>query len=428
MNAAALPAFDRVLTNCRVIDPANGIDGRLDVGISGGRIAAIAGGLADKPHRDKIDLDGAIVAPGFIDPHVHVYEWVTDFGVPADAAGVHAGATTIVDQGSSGIWTFRGFEAYVIDKARTDVRAFVSINVAGALRGGMEGPMLHGPEMVRIDELVALAREYPRVLAGIKCHGESGSMSHWDVAVLARAAEAGRRADLPLYVHTGELFPVVEARRPATEAVMPKVLALLKPGDMVAHVFSAMPDGAVGRANHVPDAVLEARARGVLFDLGHGINLSFPIARMMMEAGFYPDTISSDVHGDFDVFHDFSKLDYSFMGAVNKLIGLGMPLVDAIARVTSHPARFLRDNSIGSLALGNRADITVLEWIDGDWTFRDGRGEPLQVTRRLLPKLVFKNGEKIVPDCSLMADLVEAEARPRGLARPQPPRHAAAAH
>lgn len=85
-------AFDRVLTNCRVINPANGADDCLDVGISGGRIAAVARGLTQFPHRNRIDLDSAIVAPGFIDVHVHVYEWVTNFGVPADAAGVHAGA------------------------------------------------------------------------------------------------------------------------------------------------------------------------------------------------------------------------------------------------------------------------------------------------------------------------------------------------
>jgi dihydroorotase len=409
--------LDRVLTNCRVLDPANGVDARLDVGIRGGRIEAVEAGLANRPHRDRIDLGGAIVTPGLVDVHVHVYEWVTNFGVPADAAGVQAGATTIVDQGSAGIWTFGGFKAFVIDPARTDVRSFVSINVAGALKGGMEGPLLHNPGMVRIDELVALAAEHPRLIAGIKCHGESGALSHWDIAVLEKAAEAGREADLPLYVHTGELFPVEEAHRPRPETVLPKVLPLLKPGDMIAHVYSAMPDGVVGRANRIPPAVLEARARGILFDLGHGVNLSFRIARMMMEAGFYPDTLGSDVHGDFNCFHDLSKLDYSLMGGVNKLLALGMTLPDAIARVTVHPARFLRDPTIGSLAPGNPADITVLDWLDGDWTFVDSENDRLSVTRRLVPKLVFRNGEKIEPDCGLLADLLAADARPAGVTR-----------
>lgn len=414
--APVTTAFDRVLTNCRVIDPANGIDDRLDVGIRGGHIAAVARGLAQSAHRNRIDLDGAIVTPGFVDVHVHVYEWVTNFGVPADDAGVHAGATTIVDQGSAGPWTFGGFNALVIERARTDVRSFVSINVAGALKGGMEGPLLHGPQMVRVDELVALAAEYPRAVAGIKCHGELGALSHWDVEVLERAAEAGRRADLPLYVHTGELLPVEEAHRPAPESVLPKVLTLLKPGDMVAHVYSCMPDGVVGKANRVPESVWEARERGVLFDLGHGINLSFRIARMMIEAGFLPDTIGSDVHGDFNTYHDLSKLDYSLLGGINKLLALGMSLGDAITRVTVNPSRFLRDPTIGSLAPGNPADITVLEWIDGDWTFTDAEGDRVGVKRRLVPKLVLKAGEPIVPSRALLTDLLAAPERARAAA------------
>lgn len=419
----AIPAagalFDRVLTNCRVVDPANDIDARVDVGIRAGRIAAVEAGLAQTPHRERIDLGGAIVTPGLIDVHVHVYEWVTNFGVPADAAGIHSGATTIIDQGSAGPWTFGGLKALIIDPARTDVRSFLSINVAGALKGGMEAELLHNPNMVRVDELVALASEHPRVIAGIKCHGESGSLSQWGVAVLERAAEAGRSANLPLYMHTGELFPVVEARRPAVENVLATALPLLKAGDMVAHVYSCMPDGVVGRANRIPDWVREARARGVLFDLGHGINLSFRIARMMMDAGFYPDTISSDVHGDFNAYHDFSALDYSLMGAMNKLVAFGMPLPDAIRRMTVNPARFLRDDTIGNLSPGSPADITVLELIDGNWSFRDAEGDGISVKQRFVPKLVFKNGDKIVPDCALLADMIAAADRPQGMARPR---------
>src|SRR5215831_4036692 len=215
---------DLMLRGGRLVDPANSHDGIADVAIRNGRVIAIGTAAQDLAPKRQIDVRGAIVTPGFIDMHVHVYEWVTNFGVPADAAGVQSGATTIVDQGSSGAWTFGGFKAFVIDKAQTDVRAFVSINVAGALKGGMEGEALHNPGMVRIDELVALAAQHPRLVAGIKCHGESGSQSHWDIAVFLKAVEAGKRADLPLYVHTGELFPVDETHRPAPETVLPKLL------------------------------------------------------------------------------------------------------------------------------------------------------------------------------------------------------------
>ncbi len=412
------PPFDRVLTNGRVIDPANGIDGRLDVAIRAGRIAAVGPHLTQQPHRDALDLKGAIVVPGLVDMHVHCYEWVTNFGVAPDAAGINSGATTIVDQGSSGVWTFGGFKTFIRDAAKTDVRAFVSINVAGALKGGMEGPALHNPGMVRIDELVALAAENPGIVCGIKCHGESGALSHWDLEVFKCAVEAGRRADIPLYVHTGELFPVNEPRRPQPETVLPHILPHLKAGDVLAHVYSCMPDGIVGRATTVPAALREARAKGVLFDLGHGVNLSFRIARMLMEAGIYPDTIGSDVHGDFNSYHDLSILDYSLLGGLNKLVTLGMPLADAVARATVNPARVLRDDTIGVLSVGNAANITVLDTVAGDWTFRDSEGATITTRERVVPSLVFKDGEVIVPDCALLSDLLPADARPAGVTRP----------
>ena len=409
--------FDRVLTNCRVIDPANQIDGRCDVAIRNGVIAAVGPGLAHQPSRETLDLGGALVTPGLIDVHVHVYEWVTNFGVPADAAGVHSGVTTVIDQGSAGAWTFGGFNAFVIEPAQTDVRSFVSINLAGALKGGMEGQLLHNPAFVRIDEIVALAAAHPGRVAGIKCHGESGSQSYWDLDVLRLAVNAGEASGLPLYMHTGELFPVDESHRPEPDTVAARALALLRPGDMAAHVYSCMPDGIMGRSDRVPDYLTEARDRGVLFDLGHGINLSFRIARAMMAAGIYPDTLGSDVHGDFTSYHDYSILDYSLMGGVNKMVALGMPLNDAIARVTLNPAKFLQDPCIGSLTPGMPANITVLDKIEGDWSYRDAEGEELNVTSRWVPSLVFRAGQRIEPDCGLLADLLSPAARPRGITR-----------
>src|SRR5947207_4758596 len=223
---------DLLLRGGRVIDPANDIDAIADVAVGNGRVLATGAAVEGMGARREIDARGAIVCPGFIDMHVHVYEWVTNFGVPADAAGIHSGATTIVDQGSSGAWTFGGFKAFIADPARTDVRAFVSINVAGALQGGMEGTTLHNPGMVDCASLIRVAQEHPHLVRGIKCHWESGSLSHWGPEVLKKAAEAGHAARLPLYVHTGELFPVEEANRPTPSAVMGQVVPYLKEGDM----------------------------------------------------------------------------------------------------------------------------------------------------------------------------------------------------
>ena len=399
---------DLVIRNGWMVDPANGIDGPMEVAISGGRIGAVGPDLAALPRARTVDVDGALVCPGLVDLHVHVYEWVTNFGVNADDAGVNAGCTTIVDQGSAGAWTFGGFNAHVVETARTDVRSFVSINVAGALKGGMRGDMLHNPGMVDIDDLVRLAAAHPRLIRGFKCHGESGSLSRWGTEVLAAAVCAGNEADLPLYCHTGELFPVVESRRPLAGQVLAQVVPLLRAGDTLAHVYSSMPDGVMGQRDAVPEIVRRAIDKGVHFDIGYGINFSYAIARRMMAAGVFPNTISSDIHGDFAGYHDDSKLDYSLCGAMTRMRALGMPLAEVIRRVTVNPAAILRDPEIGSLAVGTVADITVLDRVTGAWTLRDGRGEPLQVTERLIPRLVVRAGEAIVPTLRYLPDVMPA--------------------
>jgi dihydroorotase len=429
MNATTVtpapPTADLLLRGGRVIDPANNVDAIGDVAIRDGRVLATGAAAQGVAARREIDARDAIVCPGFIDMHVHVYEWVTNFGVPADAAGINSGATTIVDQGSSGAWTFGGFKAFIADPARTDVRAFVSINIAGALQGGMEGTTLHNPAMVDCDGLVRVAQEHPRLVRGIKCHWESGSLSHWGPEVLKKAAEAGRAAGLPLYVHTGELFPVDEANRPTPSAVMGQVVPYLKAGDVLAHIYSSMPDGIMSVGEDVPGWLFDAKAKGILFDLGHGINFSFRIARKMMDKGILPDTIGSDVHGDFTANHDFSILDYSLVGGLNKLLGLGFGLTDAIRALTATPARVLADPSIGHLAPGARANVTVMRPVEGDWTFVDCRGERLSVRERMLPDIVVMDGEVIAPDCGLLADVMSPQERPRGITRPSHLRGAA---
>jgi dihydroorotase len=410
--------FATVIQHGTVMDPASGLDAPADIAIDHeGRIAAIVradeGGLAHASADQRIDATGQLVCPGLIDLHVHIYEWVTNFGVWADDAGVGSGATTVVDQGSTGPWTFGGFQAHVVEKAATDVRAFVSINVAGALMGGMKGDVLHNPDMTDVDAVLALFQKYPESARGIKCHGESGALSHWGTRVLQEASRAGKAAGVPLYVHTGQLFPVIEANRPSPRSVLEQVLPLLKAGDTLAHIYSSMPDGIIGEETRVPDVVHRALDMGVHFDIGYGVNFSYRIARMLMAAGIYPHSISSDLHGDFNSYHDESKLDYSLLGAMSRLWALGMPLMEVIRAATEHPARVIGlQDRIGRIAPGRQADITILQKKREDWTFADGRCETLSVQERLLPVLTLRRGVGHAPRPHMMPDLYRPLALP----------------
>ena len=401
--------YDLVVTGDRVIDPASGLDGRAQIAVKDGRIAAVAPELAPFDATHTIDAGGQIVCPGLIDFHVHVYEWVTNFGLTPDEAGIHSGATTIVDQGSAGAWTVGGFKVHIADRAETDVRSFVSANLAGALQGGMEGTVLHNPGMMRIEAIEQAARDYPDLVKGIKSHGESGGFSQWGTEVLEMAVDAGNRTGLPLYVHTGELFPVAEVARPDPASVLKCVVPLLRAGDTLAHIYSTMPDGIMGDSTEVPEIVFEALERGIHFDIGYGVNFSYAIARKMMEADVLPNTIASDVHSDFNAYHDDSTLDYSLCGAMTRLWALGMPLADVIRRTTLNPAEILHEeNSIGTLCVGSRADITVLDRVAGAWPMTDSTGEVLTVEERLVPTLVIREGRRIEPGKQLLRDVCDA--------------------
>ncbi|HEV8030066.1 MAG TPA: amidohydrolase/deacetylase family metallohydrolase [Stellaceae bacterium] len=414
--AVPQPIYDLVLAGGRVCDPANGVDKACDVAIAGDRIAALGDSLAAQARR-VLDVTGKIVTPGWVDLHTHVFEWVTTFGLPPDDVGVNSGVTTAVDQGGAGAYTIPAFKHYIADRARTDIRCFPSINAAGTLRGGLAGPILHTPDIVDVDLLVTEAEKHPKLVRGFgEIHGESGAWSRWGFAVVEQARAASDRTGLPLYFHTGELFEVDEANRPDSRSLLPQVLKIARPGDILAHVYSAQHDGVLGADERPSPLLAEAVASGLLLDIGFGINFSYATARRMIAAGIWPSIISSDVHGRFDAMHDDTMLDYSLAGAFARLVALGMPFGDALAAVTVTPARVLREEAeIGTLAVGSRADVTVLEERVESWPLYDSQAEVLMAARRWLPHLVLRAGEPIVPSLRLLRDVVAI------------PQHAAAA-
>jgi dihydroorotase len=410
MNASEA-AYDLVLTGARVCDPATGLDRKCDLAVNGDRLAEIGTGLASHA-RQIIELDGKLVTAGWVDLHVHVFEWMTTFGLPPDDAGIHSGVTTAVDQGGAGAYTIPAFKHYIADRALTDIRCFPSINSAGTLRGGLAGPIIHTPEVVDLELLVAEAKAHPHLVRGFgEIHAESGAFSRWGFDVVRQAREASDRTGLPLYFHTGELFEVDEAHRPDPRALLPQILAIARPGDILGHVYSAMPDGVLGADQTPLPGLIEAAAHGLLLDIGFGINFSYATARRMIEAGVLPHIISSDVHGLFPVMHDDSALDYSLAGAFARLVALGMPFADALAAVTINPARVLGEEAeIGTLAVGSRADITVLEERLEDLPMRDGQGELLVAEQCWIPRLVLRAGQPVIPNLRLVRDIMSPAA------------------
>jgi dihydroorotase len=412
--------FDVVLKGGRVIDPAQGIDGVRDVAVKGGRIAAVAADMLPSAARETIDCRGRLVLPGLIDTHAHVYQYVTGrFGLNADMCGVHSGVATLVDQGGPSCITLPGFRHYVVEPAATRVLAFISAYVVGGLEGHYY-PELYRPECLDVDATVRAAKENADLVKGIKAHAEIGGFSRWGVKVLELAAEMGRQTDLPVYVHFGQLWPPQEGGLPVdADDIFGACVAVLKPGDVLAHPYSRHPGGFVSVDGTVHPLVKEALARGAKIDVGHGSHFSFRVARTLLDAGILPDTLGADMHGyntrvpkprgtpdshpDPEMHMFGGKAQFSLVHAMSELMAVGLSLEQVVPMVTSKAAELLRmQDEIGTLKPGVVADVAVLADERGSWMLRDNDGNQLRTERMLRPVLGLRAGRRFDADAPIL--------------------------
>lgn len=368
---------DLVLKGGRVIDPAHGLDGPADVAFAGGRVAAVGQGLSG---REMQDVSGLIVTPGLIDLHTHVYWGGTSLGVEADAYSRQSAVTTSVDTGSAGPGNFPGFRTHVIDKARSRVLVYLHVSFAGiyAFSPTIMVGESHDMRLMAAREALAVARANPDVIIGIKVRVGRNASGPSGIQPLDVALDLADRAGLPLMCHIDE--------PPPTYA---DVVDRLRPGDVLTHCFRPFPNAPVDGSGQLRDAVLRARAHGVLFDVGHGMgSFSWDTARKALAAGFPPDTISSDVHA-----MCINGPAWDLLRTMTKFMALGMTLPEVVAAATSRPAAAVRRPELGHLGVGAAGDASVLSLADMPTQLEDVLGEIIEHPRRLVPRGMVIGGQ-----------------------------------
>ena len=419
---AQTPRYDLLLKGGHVIDPANHVDAVMDVAVAKGKIAAVEKDIPASQAGKVVDTSGLYVTPGLIDIHVHIghggapLDWFTPegrthtapYGIPGDIA-LQAGVTTMVDAGSSGADTFLLEKEEVIDRAKVRVLAFLNI-VANGMQGGLEQTV----DQMDPKRCADTIRKYPDIIVGVKTAHywteEPWDAEHIPWAAVDKAEECGQAANVPVMF---DFWPRPD--RSYAELILKK----MRPGDIHTHVFAQqfpilLPDGKIN------PILAEARARGVIFDVGHGAgSFWFRNAVPAVKQGFIPDSMSTDLHtGNFTVL--------SMTNVMSKFLAMGVPLNDLILRSTVNPAREIHRPDLGTLSVGKDADIAVLEQLNGSFGYIDCGFARMDAKVKLVARMTVRAG-RIVYDPSGLSMVEWEKARPQyfntpGLGNSQPAR------
>jgi len=372
-------SFDLVLQKGRVIDPSQGIDRITDVAFADGKVAAIGDGL-DAAGADIRDVSGLLVTPGLIDLHTHVYWGGTSLGVDAEDYARASAVTTSVDTGSAGPGNFPGFRKHVIEPSAVRILAYLHVSFAGiyAFSNRIMVGESHDMRLMAAQDAVEVADANRDVVVGIKVRIGRHASGDSGIAPLDIALQVSDELGMPMMVHIDEPPPSYEA-----------VVDRLRPGDVLTHCFRPFPNAPITGKGSIKPEVIAARERGVVFDIGHGMgSFSWKTARAMLDQGFAPDTISSDVHAlciDGPAFDQVTTL--------SKFLHLGMPLGEVIAASTLNAAKALGRPELGTLKPGSPGDASILSIRQGAFPLEDSRNGIVTANERIFADGVVVAGK-----------------------------------
>ncbi len=379
--AAAQPRYQVLLKGGHVIDPRNGIDAVMDVAVADGRIAAVRPDIDPAEARVVADVTGLYVTPGLVDIHVHLFvttgmraAWAGDNSVLPDGFSFRSGVTTMVDAGSSGWRNFEDFRYRVIDRAATRVLALLNIVGLGMMTDVPEQNVLDMDAKATAD----MALKHRDVVVGIKSAHYQGP--EW--VSVDRAVEAGTAAKIPVMVD----FGYFREERPYYQLVTER----LRPGDISTHMFRG-PVPYVDGQGRLLDYLKQARARGVRFDVGHGGgSFVFRNAVPAIQQGFYPDTISTDLHTG-----SMNGAMMDMVTTMSKVLVMGVPLREVVRQSTASAAQAIQRPDLGHLGVGADADVAVLRVQQGRFRYADGSRGIFEGDRRITCELTLKAGNVV---------------------------------
>ncbi len=307
--------FDILIRNGTVCDPASGTKRKADVGIAGDKIAAIENSIPAARGADVVDAAGLLVTPGLVDLHTHCY-WRRHYN--GNFRGSGRGAIRSHHLGRCRkLWRQQaeGFRKFIVEPAKVRIFGFVYLYPDN--RNPDMDPVKYVRSFVkRTGETVTTNRD---MLLGVKLQVGSNMNGKYSYDFLKIARELCDTYKCPLMTH-------ISFAPPDTDQVM----ELMKPGDIVTHCYNAHTLGIIDANGKVRQSVRDARARGVLFDVGHGLgSFNFEAAKKALDDGFVCDTISTDIYN-----LNVNGPVFDMPTTMSKMMYLGMSFDDVLKRTT----------------------------------------------------------------------------------------------
>jgi len=370
--------FDLLIRGGEVVDPGGGHEGRFDVAITRGRIAAVDREIPEDAAFRVLDASGQIVTPGLVDLHTHIFHKVTYWGIDPDPVASTSGVTTWIDAGSAGALTLPGLREFVVAPSRAGIKAFLNISNIGLVGENYECANAAYLDVDLFRRLADLNRD---LVVGVKVRMGTPTVGDNGLEPLRLARRAAEECELPMMVHVAFGPPDVE-----------EVLALMRPGDILTHCFTGLTMKIVDDGGRLYDFAERAWDSGVVMDIGHGTgSFAYATAEPLMAAGRRPDVISTDLHQ-----LSINGPAYDMPTTLSKFLHLGMTLPDVIRAATIRPAEVIgMEREVGSLRPGTRGDVALFRLLDGTFPLYDIWGEMREARQLLVNTLTIVGGRTL---------------------------------
>jgi dihydroorotase len=378
--------FDLVIKGGDVLDPSQSLRGKRDIGIRYGLIEAVEADIPAARAERLLDASGKLVTPGLVDLHAHVFPYGSAIGIPADELVAHQCTTTCVSGGDAGANNFAAFRRHIVAQTRTRLYAFIHIANTGLTPFPVAE--LYNIDFAQVDACAKAIGENADIALGAKVRMSENVIAKHGIEPLRRAIMACEKSGTngKIMCHIGGV---------ETPQLMSQILDTLRPGDVLTHCYSGAPNNANQFTNIVQDgkllpAALEAKRRGVNFDIGHGGgSFDYTVAEAAMAQGAMPDTISSDIH----VFSGNSPGMPYLTWVMSKFLGLGFSLEQVITMATTNPAKIInRMPKLGTLQVGAPGDVAIMEFVEGPVSFVDTRNNRREGKAYLKPVQTVTGG------------------------------------